>query len=144
MKVLVAFDNSETARKALKYALNLKPIADEFMICYVAPLIVGAGPNFDAYIPPSVYEKNDVTSESILNTAKELIENENVTATFLKLDAPGEQIARVMTNAASERGADLIITGTRKLSGFSKVLLGSVSSEIIKLSKIPVLVVPPD
>lgn len=144
MKILIAFDNSETSRKALKFGMTLKLIADEFVICYVAPLIVGAGPNFDAYVPPSMYEKNDVTSEAILNSARELLENHKVNATFLKLDAPGEQIARAMTNAAAERGVDMIITGTRKLSGLSKVLLGSVSSEIIKLSKVPVLVVPPD
>ena len=33
-------------------------------------------------------------------------------------------------------------TGTRRLSGISKFILGSVSSEIIKLSKIAVLIVP--
>ncbi len=144
VKILVAFDNSETARKALRFALKLRPIADEFIICYVAPLIVGAGPNFDAYVPPSMYEKNDATAEAIMSSAKEVLEDQKVSATFLKLDAPGEQIARAMTNAAMERGVDIIVTGTRKLSGLSKVLLGSVSSEIIKLSKIPVLVVPPD
>jgi nucleotide-binding universal stress UspA family protein len=143
VKILIAFDNSEASKKALAFALKMKPIADEFIICYVAPLIVGAGPNFDAYVPPSMYERNDATSEAILNAAKDLLENQNVNATFLKLDAPGEQIARTMTGAAVERGVDLIITGTRKLSGLSKVLLGSVSSEIIKLSQIPVLVVPP-
>ncbi|WP_162509788.1 universal stress protein [Thermogymnomonas acidicola] len=37
----------------------------------------------------------------------------------------------------------MIITGTRKLTGLSRVLLGSVSSELIKVSRIPVLVVPP-
>ena len=144
MKILIAFDNSGVAKKALKFALKLKPIADEFIICYVYPLVIGAGPNFDVYVPPSLYQKNDETSDAVLVSAKELMENASVSATFLKLDAPGEQIARVMTNSAKERGVDLIITGSRKLSGISKVLLGSVSSEIIKLSRIPVLVVPPD
>lgn len=144
MKFLVAFDNSEGARKALKFAVSLKAISDEYIICYVSPLVMGAGPNFDAYVPPSLYRKSDETSDTVLSAARELLEKEHVNATFLKLDAPGEQIARAMANQAKERGVDLIITGTRKLSGISKVLLGSVSSEVLKLSSIPVLVVPPD
>lgn len=144
MKFLVSFDNSEGAKKALKFAMKFKGISDEYIICYVSPLVMGAGPNFDAYVPPSLYKKSDETSDVVLNAAKELIEKENVNATFLKLDAPGEQIARAMANQAKERGVDIIITGTRKLSGFSKMLLGSVSSEVVKLSTVPVLVVPPD
>lgn len=144
MKFLVAFDNSDGAKKALRFAMNMKGISDEYVICYVSPLVMGAGPNFDAYVPPSLYKKSDETSDVVLSAARELIEKENVNATFLKLDAPGEQIARVMANQAKERGVDMIITGTRRLSGISKMLLGSVSSEVVKLSSIPVLVVPPD
>lgn len=144
MKFLVAFDNSEGAKKALKFAMSMKALSDEYIICYVSPLVMGAGPNFDAYVPPSLYKKSDETSDVVLNAAKELIEKENVSASFLKLDAPGEQIARAMANQAKERGVDMIITGTRKLSGISKMLLGSVSSEVVKLSTIPVLVVPPE
>ena len=42
-----------------------------------------------------------------------------------------------------EKGINLIVTGTRKLHGFSKLILGSVSSGIIAHSNIPVTVVPP-
>lgn len=144
MKFLIAFDNSDGARRALRYSMNFKGISDEYVICYVSPLVMGAGPNFDAYVPPSLYKKSDETSDVVLEAAKEMIERESVNATFLKLDAPGEQIARAMANQAKERGVDLIITGTRRLSGISKMLLGSVSSELVKLSSIPVMVVPPD
>ena len=144
MKFLIAFDNSDGARKALRYSMNFKSISDEYIICYVSPLVMGAGPNFDAYVPPSLYKKSDETSDVVLEAAKEMVERESVNATFLKLDAPGEQIARAMATQAKERGVDLIITGTRRLSGLSKMLLGSVSSELVKLSSIPVMVVPPD
>ena len=143
MKFFIAFDNSEGAKKALKFAMKFKPIADEYVICYISPLIIGAGPTYGSYTPPTVFSKSDNASQEVLNSAKELIETENVNASFLGLEASGDQIARVMTNAALERGADVIITGTRKLSGLSKVFLGSISSEIVKLSTLPVLVIPP-
>ena len=63
---------------------------------------------------------------------------------MIKLDATGDQIAKLIVRTAEEKSADLIISGTRKLSGFSKVILGSVSSEIVKISHIPVLICPPE
>ena len=144
MKVLVAFDNSDVARKAIHFALNFKDVFKEYIICYVSPIAVGAGPSFDAYVPASIYQHGESGNDEVMEAAKSIVESISLQATYLRLDSPGEQVARVMVKAAEERGVDLIITGTRKLTGLSKVLLGSVSSELIKLSKVPVMVVPPD
>ncbi len=143
MKILVAFDNSSASRAAMNFALKLKPVVDEYLVVYVTPTVVGAGPTFDSYVPPSVYVKQEESADKVIKEAKELVEPENINARFLQLDASGDQVANVMIRAARENNIDLIITGTRKLSGLSKVLLGSVSSELVKLSHIPVLVAPP-
>ncbi len=143
MKVLIAFDNSQASKNALNFALKMRPIVDEYYIAYVTPTVIGAGPTFDAYVPASVYQRQEQTADNVLKSAQELMEKRGVTATFLKLDASGDQVARVIVNTAKENGADLIITGTRKLAGLSRVLLGSVSTEIIKLSEVPTLVAPP-
>lgn len=143
MKILVAFDNSSASREAMKFALRLKPIVDEYLIVYVTPTVVGSGPTFDSYVPPSVYVKQEESADKVIKEAKEFVESEKINARFLQLDSSGDQVANVMVRAARDNSVDLIITGTRKLSGLSKVLLGSVSSELIKLSHIPVLVAPP-
>lgn len=143
MKVLVAFDNSQASRNALSFAIRMKPIVDEYYIAYVTPTVIGAGPTFDAYVPASVYQRQEQTADNVLKSAQEVVENKGITATFLKLDAAGDQVARVIVNTARDQGIDLIITGTRKLAGLSRVLLGSVSTEIIKISEIPTLVAPP-
>ncbi len=144
MKVLVAFDNSDVARKALHFSLKFKDIFTEYIICYVSPIAVGTGPSFDAYVPASMYQQGESGNDEVMESARSMVESISIQATYVRLDSPGEQVARVMVKAAEDRGVDLIITGTRKLTGLSKVLLGSVSSELIKLSKIPVMVVPPD
>lgn len=143
MKILIAFDNSQASKNALSFALQMRSIVDEYYIAYVTPTVIGAGPTFDAYVPASVYQRQEQTADNVLKSARELMELKGITATFLKLDAAGDQVARVIVNAAVEHGADLIITGTRKLAGLSRVLLGSVSTEIIKLSPVPTLVAPP-
>jgi nucleotide-binding universal stress UspA family protein len=50
--------------------------------------------------------------------------------------------ARVLLDSASEAKADLIIVGTRGLRGPARLLLGSVSSEVLTHAGRPVLVVP--
>jgi nucleotide-binding universal stress UspA family protein len=48
---------------------------------------------------------------------------------------PAEVIARL----AEEVGADLIVMGTRGLSGLKHVLLGSITERVLRLAKCPVL-----
>ena len=62
---------------------------------------------------------------------------------ILLYNSNGEEIAKIVLETAKDKGVDLIVTGTRKLHGFSKLILGSVSSGIIAHSDIPVTVVPP-
>ncbi|GGM78244.1 universal stress protein UspA [Thermogymnomonas acidicola] len=143
MKILIAFDNSSASRQALLFSLKFRPVVEEYIVAYVMPQIVGAAPTFDAYVPATVYERQEQNAETILDSARELVKDSGINLTLVKIDAAGDQVARALYRNALERGADLIITGTRKLTGLSRVLLGSVSSELIKVSRIPVLVVPP-
>ncbi|WP_337860630.1 universal stress protein [Ferroplasma sp.] len=143
MKVLVSFDGSEGAREALKYAIKLKCTVDSYSILYVIPTIVGISASFDSYIPQSVYEGQDKTADEILAKAKKLLDSENLKYELIKINSNGEEIPKIILVTAKEKGIDFIITGTRKLHGFSKLILGSVSSGIIAHSDIPVVVVPP-
>ncbi|AGO60500.1 MULTISPECIES: universal stress protein [Ferroplasma] len=143
MKVLVSYDGSEGAREALKYALELKCTVDEYYIVYVIPTIVGISASFDSYIPQSVYEGQDKTADQILEKAKKVLDKEEAKYELIKISSNGEEIPKIILKTAEEKGINLIVTGTRKLHGFSKLILGSVSSGIIAHSNIPVTVVPP-
>ena len=143
MKILVSYDGSEGAREALKYALELKCTVDEYYIVYVIPTIVGISASFDSYIPQSVYEGQDKTADQILEKAKKVLDKEEAKYELIKISSNGEEIPKIILATAEEKGVNLIVTGTRKLHGFSKLILGSVSSGIIAHSNIPVTVVPP-
>jgi nucleotide-binding universal stress UspA family protein len=143
MKILISYDGSDGARQALKYALGLKCNCDEYYIVYVIPTIVGISASFDSYIPQSVYEGQDKTANEILEKTRKILEKEEVKYELIKASSNGEEIPRIILSTAKEKGVDLIVTGTRKLHGFSKLILGSVSSGIVVHSDIPVTVVPP-
>jgi nucleotide-binding universal stress UspA family protein len=53
--------------------------------------------------------------------------------------APND-IAAELISVADEIGADLIVVGSRGLSTFSSLLLGSVSHKLVQLAGRPVLV----
>jgi hypothetical protein len=48
----------------------------------------------------------------------------------------------VIADIATEREADVIITGSRGHSGFAGMLLGSVTQRLLHLADCPVLVIP--
>jgi len=143
MKAIIAFDDSDAAKEALKFSMKFKGVIDEFIIVYVNPSLIGVTPTFDTYIPASVYQRQEETSDSIIESAKKIAGDSSSNLTFVNVDSKGETVPKAIMRTAKEHGADLIITGTRKLSGLSKAILGSVSSEIVKLSTIPVLITPP-
>jgi nucleotide-binding universal stress UspA family protein len=63
-----------------------------------------------------------------------------VTAEFLVWDGePGESIAA----AAEAEAADMVVVGTRGRSGAERMLLGSVSDQVVRRAQCPVLVVRP-
>ncbi|MEM0139384.1 MAG: universal stress protein [Ferroplasma sp.] len=143
MNVLVSYDGSDGAKDALKFAINLKCNVEKYYIAYVIPTIVGISASFDSYIPESVYEGQDKTANEILEKAKKVLETAGVKYELLKMNSNGEEISKIILVTAKEKGIDLIISGTRKLHGISKLILGSVSSGIVAHSEIPVMVVPP-
>jgi len=59
----------------------------------------------------------------------------------LKLDE--SSVAHVICATAREVSADLIVVGTRGLTGVKKLLLGSVAEEVLHISDRDVLAVPP-
>ncbi|MCL4342521.1 MAG: universal stress protein [Candidatus Thermoplasmatota archaeon] len=66
----------------------------------------------------------------------------NIRADYMTADSAGDLVSRIIYKIAKENAIDVIVTGTRRLKGLSKVILGSVSSELISISDIPVLTVP--
>jgi len=49
----------------------------------------------------------------------------------------------VITSAAKSAEADLIVVGARGLGGFERLLLGSVSENVLRSAPCPVLIVKP-
>lgn len=129
--IVVGYDGSETARRALGYALDRAGEDGRVIVVHAfePPHDWLGYENYDR-----VLAEHRARGQALLD---ELPDGPTV-ETDLLAGAPAEAIAGV----ASVRSADEIVVGSR---GFGPVraALGSVSHELLRLSDRPVVVIPP-
>ena len=58
-----------------------------------------------------------------------------------KVISSGYSVGQVVVDQAEKENVDLIIVGTRGMTGFKKMLLGSVALEVVTYSDCSVMVV---
>jgi nucleotide-binding universal stress UspA family protein len=143
--MLVAIDGSESATKALDYALSLAEKCDaEVLIVSVVPPVESFMPRFSLTAPPIHYslfidevEKRLKTVLSdTLTEAKEKRPKMTISIRLLK-----GRPANTIVQTAQEEGFDIIVVGSRGLSGMGELVLGSVSDRVADLATCPVLIV---
>ena len=147
-KILVPHDGDQMSDKALMYAAELaKALHSELTILYVIEEIE---------VPPTLLLGNDriLIAKARMSIAKELeqkwntfaqgklklLSSENVRAdSVVKIGHAGEEILQF----AKDNKIDLIVMGSRRLEGVSKVVraIGSVARKVSELAYVPVMIV---
>jgi nucleotide-binding universal stress UspA family protein len=146
MRIVVAFDGTNSSVGALEFAFALKKSVEKYDIIFAFPSFSTPPPTFDGYlVPPTEVDLAEMNkyAEKIMNIAKLRARDEGIEAEFEELDVPQKNVAEMILSAAQNFKADLIVMGKRRLTSMEKLILGSVSSEVVKKSSIPVLIVPP-
>jgi nucleotide-binding universal stress UspA family protein len=137
-RILVAYDASDSARRALDRAAELaEKFGSEVVVTSVAPLMVGS-PRSSGPVDPtdSPAHHQDELREAEAHLRERGIEAQLVAAT----GDPAGAIAML----AEERDADLVVVGTREPSFAERVLRHSVSAGVAKRVHRDVLIVHPD
>ncbi|AEH45389.1 UspA domain-containing protein [Thermodesulfatator indicus DSM 15286] len=136
-KIVVGLDGSEKSFNALKEALNwAKRLEAEIIAVHVLPI-----PSEFVDLGGMIIEieaELRKEGEAILERGAEEAKKEGVpyTGVLLEGNAP-ESIA----NYAEEYDVDLLIVGYQGKSMLSELIMGSVTSKLLNISKVPVLVV---
>jgi nucleotide-binding universal stress UspA family protein len=134
-RILLAYDESEPAKRALERAAELtEAFGSELIVTSVAPVLVNigrsAGPG-DPVDPPSAHIEE-------LSHARSYLEGRGVQAEYLPaMGHPAQTIAEV----AKERGADLIVMGTREPNLVARLFGQSVSDQVAHQVHCDVLIV---
>ncbi len=135
-KILLAYDGSEPARKALSYACKIaKLCGGTVRAVYVVSVPIALEGALFVNVEKALREHGE---ELLAEAKKEAAERYGIEIETIVLTGhPADKIIE----EAERWGADLIVMGTRGLSGFKRLLLGSVSDAVAKHAPCPVLLV---
>jgi nucleotide-binding universal stress UspA family protein len=145
-KILVAFDDSENAMRAVEFIATSFTKEQEITLFSVIPDTAAIcdmnSPSLTPYFISKQTEfcvledqKKELVNEA-LQKAKELLlkagfEEKNIT---IKVETRKKGVVRDITNEANS-GYDTIVLGRRGLSGIKDFILGSVSQKVLHLAK---------
>ncbi len=142
-KILYPTDFSECSKRALDHALFL---AEEFE-AELHMLHVITLHEDDPYNPAYHFEKKEELYERVHKFYREnlvkLLEDKGPEEKIkiVQVERKNIHAAPEIISYAEENDIDLIVMGTRGRRGLSRLLLGSVAAETVKLSSCPVLTV---
>ncbi|MGA7007655.1 MAG: universal stress protein [Nitrososphaeraceae archaeon] len=131
-KILVAVDGSETSSKAAKNAIDLaERYRADLIALYIVPPNIKSSEIFDLAKENGQKIVDEVKHEA---SAKKLI-----VQTEVLLDIGS--VTKGIVEYAEKNNVNLIVLGTRGISGIKRMLLGSTASGVVTYSHCPVIVV---
>jgi len=87
-------------------------------------------------------EQEQADGEAAVNQLRDELVQRGVTVQTLLMFS--DDIARALINTATERDVTLIVLGLTGRNVFARLLSGNVPVELIKNTKVPVMLLPPD
>ena len=131
-RILVALSTAWAAQKAIEPIGDLaRRLGAEVLVVHVSRPSAG-----------QMREQEQADGESAINVLRERLQDRGVVVQTLLLFS--DDIARAILNTAVEREVTLIVLGLTGKNVFARLLAGNVPVELIKNTRIPVLLFPPE
>ncbi len=136
-KIGVALDGSTASYKALKESLDLaQKLGAEIVAIHVLPIPVDLA-EFGASMVELEAELRK-EAEAILARGEEEAQKAGISYKGVILEG---QIAESIASYAEKEGLDLLAVGYQGKSKLSEFIIGSVTSKLLGISKVPLLVI---
>lgn len=131
-RILIAVSSPWAAQKAVEPVGDLaKRLGAEVLVVHVSRPTGG-----------QMREQEQADGESSINMLRQSLADKGLVVETLLMFS--DDIARAILNVAAEREVTLIVLGMTGKNIFARLLAGNVPVELIKNTKIPVLLLPPD
>jgi len=141
-KILVAMhESSKSADKAVDYATR---IAKDYNAILVVLYVVRTQVNLDTITLPSHVIDFKKQAQAYLTKISEKIHKHSDTENIVKVKTEivaSLKIADAIVDYAKDKHIDLIVVGPRGRSKLKSLVLGSVTSDVVRLANCPVLTV---
>ena len=140
-RILVGFDDSEVARRALDEALELakESAAAVRVIHAVDVMLLSTG---EVYMDLEAYRRERMAAgQEVLERAKAMAQQQAVEVETALIEVEGTQFSNAIIAEARRWGAELIVLGTHGRGAMAHLLMGSVAERVVRHSPMPVLLV---
>jgi len=144
-RILVAIDFLDTTDRVINYAKKIiKKTKGKLFIVHSETL--------ESYLSTITTEFNQTPSMELINIHKKQIEdrlkeiNDSLNKDGIEAECTlmeGSTVDNILKEADKFK-ADLIVIGSHKHGKFHNLLFGSIHKSLLTLSRIPVLIVPPE
>lgn len=135
-RVLVPMDDSEIAERALEFALETHSDAEIVVLHVVGVPSPLMGEAVRLALEDDVEEAAEETAEEVFERARELaVERGREITTVVDVGQPAKAILDHTENV------DLVVIGSHKRHGASRILTGNVAETVVRQSSVPVTVV---
>ncbi len=133
-RILLAVDGSEHSRKAIAVAADLsRRYQGEVIVLHVREHELTWGADIDIESAEEARQLVDAVVRELKDVGAD--------ARGEVVRVPLGQIPRAILDMAREEQVGLIVMGTRGLSDWGRLLMGSVAHKVVHLAEVPVLVV---
>ncbi|MEX2556105.1 MAG: universal stress protein [Actinomycetota bacterium] len=136
-RVVAAVDGSDTANRALRWALEAARVRGatlEVVHAWLPPYIGGLATT------PSESRPYEHASRQVIDAALAAVDADTFDVPIRPISIERSPAGAILDAA---EGADLVVMGSRGLGVFKGVLIGSVATQVTNHATCPVVVVPP-
>jgi nucleotide-binding universal stress UspA family protein len=137
MPVLVAYDGSRPAQRAVEHAVDKYP-DEELVLLRVVEVSTGTLAAGVDLVQEYLKEERDEVATDVSEELEDLIDAADVE---FRVETAVGQPARELVDFAEEHDVDTIIVGSHGRKGVSRVLLGSVAEKVVRRAPVTVTVV---
>ena len=131
-RILIAVSSPYAAEKVADAVADLaKRLAAEVIVVHVSRPSGG-----------QLREQEQADGEAAIRLLRDRLQQKSVPVQDLLMFS--DDIARAILNTAVERDVSLIVLGLTGKNVFARLLAGNVPVELIKNTRVPVLILPPD
>ena len=146
-KILVAIDGSEISMKAAVYAIDIvKKNRSQLIVLTVLEIstprrISSSFITAPTYGLKELEEKRKEAQQWLDKFEKLAAKENNVKLKSEIIEDPISRVGSAIVTYAERENVELIVIGSRGRTGFKKMLLGSVASDVVTYAHCPVMVV---
>jgi nucleotide-binding universal stress UspA family protein len=139
--IIVGVDGSHDAHRALEWAMQEVAARHAPLAVITVHQVAASGwivaPVFLPVDEPTVEHARQAAEEAVAKAAAQLGEPQLVPVTIRTVTGfPAQELIE------ASRDADLLVVGSRGRGGFARLMLGSVSDQVMHHAHCPVVVVP--